>query len=228
MDVGVKMSIFNRPAGPAPHATDVVARVAGRGPNGTSLAPIPVEGETETGRFLVGYLRALSTFNDHNRPIEAGETAGLLLEACEGGGEVLVTDRRLIVSVMVGTTWNGSVDADRGRLLLLDIPFPAIDAIERRRKKGLLGGVKERAVRVTVMSFPVLVVDLEPLARVNADGTPPERIGAEPFAHALVTAVCASRLADPAVNPSERDLLLAAQNGRWSADGNDLVVRLSA
>ncbi|KOX21718.1 hypothetical protein ADK67_25445 [Saccharothrix sp. NRRL B-16348] len=187
-----------------------------------------VDDEVEVGRFVIGYLRILSTCDAQGRPVAGDATSGDLREVCEGGGEVLVTDRRVVVEVMVGTTCHGPVDANRGHVLVADFPFEAVNSVERRRKKKLLGGVKEQAVRLSALSFPVTVVELEPLAVLDTATGDSAGVDVPLFAEVIVAMACDVHLASAGLESAERDRLTAVRAGRWQPDGLDLVAVMSA
>jgi hypothetical protein len=142
----LKTSTTGRPTRYAP--LDLVYREA---------SPMPSTGETELGRWVV-LGGCLFTVTDAGTPMETAPVgaSGRPMQLFYGGGEFLLTERRVVGIVMEGETVVGK--AGDGSILALSYPLWRIGSISIDLKQRLFGGVKEK--RLHLISTDGTVTDL--------------------------------------------------------------------
>ena len=177
--------------------------------------PVAGHSEQEIARF--GGQATLSG----NRSDGAGTDLGLGLVA-EGGGELLVTSERLVVSLWIGKSILGAMTETR--VLLFAIPWDLIDMISRPIKKTLADRIAG-GQKVSMMGMSDALVNLDFIA--SSVFAPPPR--SEPVAgadaagtmEAVVGAAAAYRLRN--ATGTERARLERVSRGQWDTEDGDVV-----
>lgn len=164
----------------------VAVRVINRANGEGGISPLAVDGEQDVGRFISQYFRAVLPVRPDGHP--AGNGFGSPRQVCEGGAEILLTDRRLVAVVIRGNCLVGSVDERNGVVFVIDFPYECIGSVDLEHKKRLFGGVKERHVRIYGAAVPA-ALEIEPFVQVDEDGRNPVKTSYQVFADALTAAV---------------------------------------
>jgi hypothetical protein len=196
-----------------------------RRPNG-DLGVVPCvsdDGETEVAHFMCDYIRLVLPFG-RNDDDDAG--AFTVKEVCEGGGEVLLTSRRIIFVLVLGDTILGQSKETGGVVFVADFPHHPVISVELIRSRRLFGGLKTRHVRV--YADTVSVLDLKPFARFDPEWRDATRISFEDFVGDLAPLVCDVALAAPDLPQSERERLERVRAGAREVHDLDLIARIAA
>jgi hypothetical protein len=166
----VKTALFAWSGGDAEQKVDRVGCVIKkvyRARGSTGLAAQPLAGEKELGRFVAQHLHMVAMVGSDGKLVDGPVWSGTFRLACEGGGELLLTDRRLLITVILGETVLGDVNERNGKIFVIDIPYGVITSVDVMRKKAFFGGMKVKAIRVQSITPPT-VLDVEPIAQLDS------------------------------------------------------------
>ena len=190
------------------------------------MEPHPAPGEVELKRFMV-VGGCMFTVSDSGTPIDPanGVTSGRMVKLFYGGADILLTDRRLLATVVKGETVLGDVGGTPESILALSFPLERVESISIDLRKKLLGGVKEN--RLHIMCTTGTATDLFIDDIVAEPGTGPR--GYQRYSgtkrdilEALVPPVIATRW--PSSAPAERAQLTAVEDGQREETANAISV----
>ncbi|WP_328383537.1 hypothetical protein OHQ88_13805 [Micromonospora zamorensis] len=195
-------------------------------PNGAAgITPAPTSEETELARFVVGYCRALFPVDDHGLLLADPDRPGPIREVCVGGGEVMLTDRRMSVVLIKASGALGRAKDERGSIVAIDAPYQALGSAAIVRVKKAFRGARDRSVR-WYATRPTGAIDLEPIARIDSDGGRPIPASCALLFDALVAAAGDDALRATLVEADERRRVQWVRDGGRTADGLDIVAEI--
>jgi hypothetical protein len=155
------------------------------------VVPQPQAGEVEVGRYMSSFTQAVVAMTGDGRPPSQSDQPFGMKQVCLGGGEVLLTDKRVATVLSMGESVLGNLNEKNGAVLLLDFPYERIETVELTQTKRGFGGLKERKVRIASTKCPA-ALDFEPGYILNANSSNAKKTSYSAFMTAIVQA--ASRL----------------------------------
>jgi hypothetical protein len=181
----------------------------------------------ETVRRYLGTCIAAGAINDRGEPPGCGDEPFYFTPLAMGAAEIVLTDRRIVFLFVGATSVIGTVNVRQGQFLVMVMAHEVIEAVSTDRRVGITGRLKEYSVQMGSYSR-VGTVKIESIHLVEGKGGwVRHRGGFTSFANDVVAAACRARLADPALDPIERDVLERAERGERTLDGQDIVARLA-
>lgn len=172
--------------------------------------PLPIEGEQELGRWM-GLSACMVMVDDDGRPVGATDaTGGQLIPMVAGGGaSLLMTDRRLVGSFLMGKL-GGELPIRDGQALAFSYPFELVDAVQMETRRSVFGRVKEVALAVQTLAAPALgVLRFEPDAAIRYPSLDGEKgVDVRSLAEQIVGSVATHRgVAAPSFVLDEGDMV---------------------
>ena len=174
--------------------------------------PAMLLGETERCRVA----GALTVTGPRSTGDGDDATLGLVLN---GASMIVVTDQRLIISVLSGATQLGEVDDSV--LHMMAFPWDLVDLIEMPARKSIADRIAGgRTIRLSCLMVPV-AFELSPVKRVEIDGREHRMTDLDVFHRVVDVAADARRAVAPASEHSRLDALkrhdFVVEDGDWVA-----------
>lgn len=199
-----------------------VRRASGR----VGVAPRASGGEIEIARFMSQIIRVVMTMSEDGLPVGRSTKSSGMKQLCFGGGEVLVTNERVLAVVAIGESLLGDLDETSGSVLMVEFPHSRVESVELARKRKVFGGVKDKHVRIAATTTPA-VLDLEPVYALDSNSVSPRKVDYAVCADAVVRSACAARLSRDGLAASERSRLERVSEGARDVDGDDTIAWLT-
>ncbi|WP_405726701.1 hypothetical protein OG607_23305 [Streptomyces sp. NBC_01537] len=165
--------------------------------------------------------------SDGQPPAVGGDGSYEPVTIAHGAGELVLTDRRLLLLLSRADSILGNVNAARGTVLVATMPFTHVESVSVARKTGFTGKQKDTHASVECVSHVAALVFTDVLIKTGEEpqipstGTPFQSL-----ADSVVTAAARGRLGN-SPGPEERELIERALNGERTTVDNELVARLS-
>ncbi|WP_158711529.1 hypothetical protein [Streptomyces xylophagus] len=187
---------------------------------------LPRQGEELVTRHAV-IASAVGLMNSQGQPPEIGGTNKYApVQIAYGAGELLVTDRRLVLLLTRAESIVGDISITRGKVLVAVMTFDHVHSVAVERKNGFLGRVKYTRSLIQCLSHVAALTITDVLGLVGEGPQPAPTDNPLLTLNNLVVEAAARSRMHNVKSDQEREILQRALNGERSVDGNEIVAQL--
>lgn len=189
-------------------------------------SPQPAPGERTLARWVT-IAGCMITVTDQGLPLREspGPQTGHPTRLFTGGAELLLTDRRLLGTVINGETVVGAVNDKNGFLLAFSYPLERIESVDVDLERKMFGGVKEARLNIMTITGDICALAIDDvIAELGSGprGFQRYRGTKRDILEALVAPIVAARR--PHTGQAGLRVLDAAERGVRKQDADSIAV----
>jgi len=185
---------------------------------------LPAAGESILARFNCLSISAGVALDQHGAPsATSAAEVFTVVPAFKGAGTLVLTSRRLIGLLLMGSSLQGEVDGNRGQLLAFQLALREMSEVALIRKRGTFSS-KETGIWVGCKDESLLAADLD---QTISEQRRPSKTDRAAVTRQIVAAAAEAQRPHASTG-EEQAMLERALSGQWEESSDELIARLPA